>query len=170
MRIASHAFELRGQIPVEFAMGATDGFGGNRNPPLHWDDSPEGTRSFALLCIDTDSPTDLSIVVRDDLPASRQGIPVEQPRTHFVHWVMVDLPPDLREIKAGSCSDGITARGKRMPPGPAGARQGLNDYTGWFAGNATGISSACLRSTLNGFRYPPASPPPMSSPRCTATS
>ena len=27
-------------------------------------------------------------------------------------------------------------RGKVDPPGPAGARQGLNDYTGWFAGDA----------------------------------
>ncbi|HSR65911.1 MAG TPA: YbhB/YbcL family Raf kinase inhibitor-like protein, partial [Xanthomonadaceae bacterium] len=25
---------------------------------------------------------------------------------------------------------------KRDPRGPAGARQGLNDYTGWFAGDA----------------------------------
>ena len=30
----------------------------------------------------------------------------------------------------------MDARGKRAPAGPAGARQGLNDYTGWFAGNA----------------------------------
>jgi phosphatidylethanolamine-binding protein (PEBP) family uncharacterized protein len=27
-------------------------------------------------------------------------------------------------------------RGKRTPVGPAGARQGLNDYTSWFAGDA----------------------------------
>jgi Raf kinase inhibitor-like protein, YbhB/YbcL family len=130
MRIASDAFELRGPIPVEFAMGATDGFGGNRNPPLHWEDVPAGTRSFALLCIDTDAPTDPSTVGRDDLQ-----IPVVQPRTNFVHWAMVDLPASLRDIAAGSCSDGITARGKRTPPGPPGARQGLNDYTGWHAGD-----------------------------------
>ena len=28
------------------------------------------------------------------------------------------------------------AKGKQQPAGPAGARQGLNDYTGWFAGDA----------------------------------
>ena len=28
------------------------------------------------------------------------------------------------------------ARGKRTPPGPSGSRQGLNDYTGWFSGDA----------------------------------
>ena len=131
MRISSESFEHRGRIPAEFALGAPGGFGGNRNPHLRWDDVPGGTRSFALMCIDTDAPTDPSTVGRNDLQ-----IPVEQPRTDFVHWVVVDLPADLRTIAAGSCSDGVSAHGKQQPPGPAGARQGLNDYTGWFAGNA----------------------------------
>ena len=130
MRISSESFEHRGRIPAEFALGAPEGFGGNRNPHLRWDDVPGGTRSFALMCIDTDAPTDPSAVGRD------LQIPVEQPRTDFVHWVVVDLPADLRMIAAGSCSDGVTAHGKRQPPGPAGSRQGLNDYTRWFAGNA----------------------------------
>ena len=131
MRISSESFEHRGRIPAEFALGAPGGFGGNRNPHLRWDDVPSGTRSFALLCIDTDAPTDPSTVGRDDLQ-----IPVEQPRAEFVHWTMIDLPAALRDIPAGSCSDGVTAHGKQRPPGPAGARQGLNDYTGWFAGSA----------------------------------
>jgi Raf kinase inhibitor-like YbhB/YbcL family protein len=131
MHISSGSFEHRGRIPAEFALGAPDGFGGNRNPQLQWDDVPDGTRSFALLCIDTDAPTDPATVGRDDLQ-----IPVEQPRTEFVHWTMVDIAADVRRIDAGSCSDGVTARGKPSPPGPAGSRQGLNDYTGWFAGNA----------------------------------
>jgi len=131
MQIASASFEHRARMPAEFAMGAPDGFGRNRNPELHWDDVPAGTRSFALLCIDTDAPTDPSTVGRDDME-----IPVEQPRAEFVHWAMVDIAADVRSIAAGSCSDGVTAHGKRTPPGPRGARQGVNDYTGWFAGNA----------------------------------
>lgn len=131
MHIASASFEHRARIPAEFAMGTPDGFGGNRNPELHWDDVPAGTRSFALLCIDTDAPTDPATVGRDDL-----DIPVAQPRAEFVHWVLADIPADVRAIAAGSCSDGVTARGKPSPPGPDGARQGLNDYTGWFAGDA----------------------------------
>ena len=126
MHIASTSFEHRGRIPAEFAMGAPDGFGGNCNPELHWD-----TKSCALLCIDTDAPTDPSTVGRDDMQ-----IPVEQPRAEFVHWALVDIPADVRAIAAGSSSDGVTAHGKRDPKGPTGARQGLNDYTGWFAGNA----------------------------------
>ncbi|GAB3737488.1 YbhB/YbcL family Raf kinase inhibitor-like protein [Luteimonas pelagia] len=131
MQIRSDSFEFRKAIPARFAMGAADGFGGNRNPHLAWDGVPDGTKSFALLCIDTDAPTDPSL-------AGKAGveIPVAHPRGDFVHWAMVDLPADVREIAEGSCSDGVTLGGKQAPDGPPGARQGLNDYTGWFAGDA----------------------------------
>jgi len=131
MRIYSDSFENGKPIPAEFAMGRPDGFGGNRNPHLAWENIPEGTRSFALLCVDSDAPTVPETVGRDDLQ-----IPVEQPRGDFVHWAMVDVRADVRVIEAGSCSDGVTPKGKRNPPSPPGARQGLNDYTGWFAGDA----------------------------------
>ena len=91
---------------------------------------PAGTKSFALLCIDTDAPTDGALVADAATP-----IPVEHPRGDFVHWVVADLPADLREIAAGSCSAGIATGGK--PAGhDAGGMRGLNDYTGWFAGDA----------------------------------
>ena len=130
MRIRSDSFEQGKRIPAEFAMGAPDGFGGNRNPQLAWSEVPAGTGSFALLSIDTDAPTDASLAGKDGVQ-----IPIEHPRGDFVHWVMADIPADLREIPAGSCSDGVTAKGKRAPHGPQAARQGLNDYTGWFAGD-----------------------------------
>ena len=132
MRIHSDSFEHRQRLPVEFAAGraTADGFGfaPNRNPHLAWDDVPEGTRSFALLCIDPDVPTVPEMV-------GKQGvlIPSDQPRCDFVHWAMADIPAGVREIAAGSCSDGVVAHGKPDPAGPAGSRQGLNDYTGWFA-------------------------------------
>ncbi len=131
MRIQSSSFEHRQRIPVDFALGAADGFGGNRNPQLAWDEVPDGTRSFALLCIDADAPTDPSL-------AGKAGIeiPADLPRGEFVHWAMVDIAAAVREIAAGSCSDGVSKRGKSDPRGPQGARQGLNDYTGWFAGDA----------------------------------
>ena len=130
MRIHSDSFQHGQPIPAEFAAGAADGFGGNRNPHLAWDDLPDGTRSLALLCIDTDAPTVAEM-------AGKEGvlIPVEQTRADFSHWAMVDIPPGVHAIAAGSASDGVTAHGKQQPTGPAGARQGLNDYTGWFAGN-----------------------------------
>ncbi|MCW5581619.1 MAG: YbhB/YbcL family Raf kinase inhibitor-like protein [Luteimonas sp.] len=132
MQIRSDSFEHRGPIPSEFAMGAPGGFGGNRSPHLAWDDVPEGTRSFALLCIDTDAPTDPALAGKEGVE-----IPVDHVRGEFVHWAMADIPPGTRELAAGSASDGVVRGGKAAPPGPAGARQGLNDYTGWFAGDAT---------------------------------
>jgi Raf kinase inhibitor-like YbhB/YbcL family protein len=131
MRIWSQSFEEGQPIPAEFAMGQPDGFAANRNPQLAWDGIPESTRSFALLCIDPDAPTVPETVGRDDME-----IPNDQPRADFVHWVMIDIPPEVCVIEAGSASDGITAKGKQNPPGPKGSRQGLNDYTGWFAGDA----------------------------------
>ena len=131
MQLSSDSFPAHGPLPSRLAMGAAGGgWGGNRNPQLQWADAPAATQSFALLCIDTDGPTDPSTVGRDDVQ-----IPVEQPRTQFVHWVMVDIPAGLDALAEGSCSDGVQARGKPHPPGPAGARQGLNDYTDWFAGD-----------------------------------
>jgi Raf kinase inhibitor-like YbhB/YbcL family protein len=130
MRIHSDSFENGRPIPPEFAMGTPGGFGGNRNPHLAWDDVPDATGSFVLLCIDSDAPTDGALVADAGTP-----IPVEHPRGEFVHWVVADIPAAMREIAAGSCSDGMTAGGK--PAGrDAGGMRGCNDYTGWFAGDA----------------------------------
>ena len=62
-------------------------------------------------------------------------MPASLPRVDFFHWVLIDLPPDTPPIARGEFSDGVTARGKPGPHAPRGARQGINDYTGWFAGD-----------------------------------
>ena len=51
----------------------------------------------------------------------------------FFHWVLVDLPASRTSIEEGEFSNGITARGKSGPEALDGSRQGINDYTGWFA-------------------------------------
>ena len=149
MHIHSDSFQHRQPIPAEFALGARDGkngLGGNRNPHLAWDDVPEGTHSFLLLCVDTDAPTDGALVADADTP-----IPVAHPRGDFVHWAVADIPADVRAIAAGSCSDGLAVGGK--PAGrDAGGVRGLNDYTGWFAGDAA------MGGRYHGYDgpYPPA--------------
>ncbi|MCW0413650.1 YbhB/YbcL family Raf kinase inhibitor-like protein [Xanthomonas sacchari] len=147
MRLRSDSIQPGQPIAATYAMGQADGFGGNRNPHLAWDAVPAGTQSFVLLCVDPDVPTVAEMVGRDDVQ-----IPVEQPRTEFVHWVAVDLPADLREIAEGSASDGVVAKGKQQPPGLDGARQGLNSYTDWFAGDAV------MGGDYHGYDgpYPPA--------------
>ncbi len=122
-------------IPGEFAFCIPDPdtrvtFGPNRNPALSWDDPPEGTGSFVVLCWDRVVPT-----AGDDVNQEGREVPPDLPRTDFFHWVLVDLTSAARSIAAGEFSDGVTPRGKEGPTGPGGTRQGLNDYTGWFTGD-----------------------------------
>lgn len=147
MRLTSSSFDNGQPLPVALAAGKADGFSSNRNPQLAWDEVPEGAASFVLLCVDPDVPTVPSMVGAEGVI-----IPQEQPRCDFSHWVMVDIPADVREIAEGACSDGFVVGGKQAPAGPAGARQGINDYTGWFAGDAT------MAGTYRGYdgAYPPA--------------
>ncbi|MDQ3286989.1 MAG: YbhB/YbcL family Raf kinase inhibitor-like protein [Pseudomonadota bacterium] len=132
MEIRSTSFGNGQPLPEEFAAGKRTadgvGFAPNRNPHLSWSGVPGGTRSFVVICVDPDVPTVAEMVGKPGVE-----IPRDQPRTEFIHWVMVDIGPEVHEIAAGSCSDGVVAHGKKPPPGPPGSRQGLNDYTGWFA-------------------------------------
>ncbi len=130
MQIRSRSFEHGQSIPAEFALGAPGGFGGNRNPQLEWSEVPSGTRAFALMCIDTDAPTDGTLVADAATP-----IPVDHARGSFVHWVVADIPASTTHVAAGEASDGVT-RGGKPAHADAGGRAGLNDYTGWFAGDA----------------------------------
>jgi hypothetical protein len=135
MRLTSTSIVHGQPIPVEFAFAAPDPsthlhLSDNRNPQLQWTEVPPGTRSLVLICVDPDVPAR-----PDDVNQEGRVVPASLPRADFHHWTMVDIAPSIQEIAAGSCSDGIVARGKQSPRGPAGARQGINDYTAWFAGD-----------------------------------
>ncbi|MCA9003367.1 MAG: YbhB/YbcL family Raf kinase inhibitor-like protein, partial [Planctomycetes bacterium] len=134
MKLHSDSFPHRGPIPAEFAFGRIGdaenpiALSANRNPHLAWEDVPDGTASFVLLCVDPDAPSRAEDVNRRD-----RIVPADLPRVEFVHWVLVDIPASIREIAAGALSDGIVARGKPAGHVLGGARQGRNDYTHWFA-------------------------------------
>jgi len=136
MRVTSESFSDGNPIPDHLAFGIPDPdthvtFGANRNPHLAWDDVPEGTRSFALVCHDRDVPTS-----PDDVNQEGREVPPDLPRTDFFHWVVVDLPADLRSIAEGSFADGVVEHGQATASGPHGCRQGINDYTNWFVGDS----------------------------------
>ena len=139
MKIWSAAWSNGEAIPERYAAGCLSdagvGFSGNLSPPLAWDDLPAGTRSLVLICHDFDVPSR-----GDDVNQADREVPADLPRIDFFHWLLVDLPPSLTGFTEGQWSQGFTARGKPGPavqaPGLTAARQGLNDYTGWFAGDA----------------------------------
>ncbi len=135
MRLTSDSFSDGGTIPAHLAFGLPDPdthvtFGPNRNPHLAWDDVPEGTASFALICHDRDVPTS-----PEDVNQEGREVPPDLPRADFFHWVAVDLPANLRSIAEGSFGEGVVPHGRDAAAGPHGCRQGVNDYTNWFAGD-----------------------------------
>jgi Raf kinase inhibitor-like YbhB/YbcL family protein len=70
LTLTSAAFRDGQPIPAQYTAD-----GGNVSPPLQWDDPPEGTKSFALVCEDPDAP-----------------------RGTFTHWVLFNLPAESREL------------------------------------------------------------------------
>lgn len=133
MKLTSTSFAGGQKIPGEFAFCIPDAahhvcLGKNQNPQLSWNDVPAGTRSFALICHDPDVPSR-----GDDVNQAGRTVPAALPRVDFFHWIVLDLPADLREIKAGEFSSVVVPRGKPGPQAPHGARQGINNYTEWFA-------------------------------------
>lgn len=135
MKLTSHSWANGERIPSRYAAGrlAPDGsvtFSENLNPHLAWTDLPQGTRSLVLVCHDFDVPSR-----GDDVNQPGREVPEDLARVDFFHWLLVDLPPMPSEIAEGEYSRGFTERGKPGPQALRGARQGLNDYTGWYAGD-----------------------------------
>ena len=135
MKLISNSFADGERIPGDFAFCIPHAdhhvcLGKNLNPHLAWSDIPAGTKSFAIICHDPDVPS-----VGDDVNQEGKTIPASLPRVDFFHWVLIDLPPTITEIAAGEFSKDVTPRGKPGPQSLHGSRQGINNYTDWFAGD-----------------------------------
>lgn len=86
MRLWSDDFQHEGRIPKLFTCDDRD-----VSPHLAWDEVPEGTESLALIVDDPDAPVGT-----------------------WVHWLLCDIPPGVRELPRGTV--------------PQGARQVTNDF------------------------------------------
>jgi Raf kinase inhibitor-like YbhB/YbcL family protein len=144
MRLWSDSFSDGGLIPPQCAFAVIDPvahvrLSANRTPHLAWDEVPAGTQSLILFCFDIDAPT-----VGTDVNQEGREVAFNLPRADFYHWTLADIPVALQSLDEGIMSDGITARGKAGPQASFvvrngtehALRQGINDYTGWFASDA----------------------------------
>lgn len=90
-QLTSAAFAAEAEIPLQFTCDGAD-----QSPPLQWSDPPSATQGFTLILEDPDA--------------------LNPP---FIHWVLYDLPPDLRQLPAA------------IPAQPflsIGGVQGKNDF------------------------------------------
>lgn len=102
LTLTSQSFGDGDYLPPAHILSEDYGFGcagGNQSPQLSWSDPPAGTRSFAVTCYDPDAPTG----------------------SGFWHWLVVNIPPDVRELPPG-------AGNPASAPLPAGALQTRTDF------------------------------------------
>jgi len=143
MRIWSDTFTNGADIPAACAFVVSDPadhvkLSSNRNPHIAWDDVPTGTESLVLICHDPDVPRDRSRVNQE-----ASTVPLAAARIDFFHWTLADIPACLKSLAEGMFSDMVTPHGKPGPLVPFTIkngiehqlRHGINDYTGWFAGD-----------------------------------
>ena len=135
MKLTSSSFSDGQKIPGEFSFCIPDPahhvcLGKNLNPHLAWSEAPAATKSFVIICHDPDVPSK-----GDDVNQEGRTVPASLPRVDFFHWVLVDLPATISEIKESEFSSKVPPRGKPGPQAAQGCRQGINNYTDWFAGD-----------------------------------
>jgi len=67
------------------------GKGADISPQLSWDDVPEGTKSFALICDDPDAPF-----------------------MTWVHWVIYDIPANVNELSEDVAKEETLSSGAKQ--------------------------------------------------------
>ncbi|MDE2517280.1 MAG: YbhB/YbcL family Raf kinase inhibitor-like protein [Rhodospirillales bacterium] len=102
----------------------------NVNPSVSWSKGPPGTRSYAIILTDTDSPA----AHRDWMNVPGKMLTAAVKRQSFYHWVLVDIPASVTRIAAGAVSSARVLHGKPASASTIG-RPGLNTYTVVTAAN-----------------------------------
>lgn len=104
--------------------------GDNINPRISWSKGPKGTKSYAIILYDTDSPA----AQRDKMNKEGEVLTAAVPRKNFYHWVLVDIPANVTSVTQGEDSHARVVHGKPATPSKLGIK-GLNDYTKATAAN-----------------------------------
>ena len=114
-QLTSPAMVEGGPLPAEQVLDGFGCAGANRSPALGWTAPPAGTRSLAVTLCDPDAPTG----------------------SGWWHWVLFNLPPDLRTLAEGAAAGTLPAR----------AVQGRNDF------GLAGYGGACPPAGEAPHRY-----------------
>jgi Raf kinase inhibitor-like YbhB/YbcL family protein len=135
LKVSVDTFKNGEMIPNKYAFcaPAAQGHtapGANFSPSISWSRGPRGTKSYAIILYDTDSPAEQ----RDKINKESVTMTSAIRRQTFFHWVLVDIPENIRSLKEGADSDARVVHGKPATPAAVGVR-GLNDYTKVTAGN-----------------------------------
>ncbi|XP_020113684.1 uncharacterized protein LOC109727889 [Ananas comosus] len=105
LRLVSPAFAEGGRLPRHYT-GEGQGAKRDVSPPLEWYGVPEGTKSLALVVEDIDEPQEKST-----------------PIVPWTHWVLVNIPPDVRRIP-----EGFSGKEEDLGGEYARIKEGHNDW------------------------------------------
>ncbi len=137
-------------IPPEYAYCQPDGNGkakpgGNKSPAISWSGAPEGTKSYALIVVDPDVPTDFST-------ANQEGktIPADMKRQDFTHWALVNLEPTVTSLPPGVGKGAVNSAAGAVPQVESRSyigTPGINDFASFMkdkpASTFTGYDGPC---------------------------
>jgi len=91
--------DVGGQATMQQVFNSFGCSGANMSPELNWSNAPEGTKSFAVTMYDPDAPTG----------------------SGWWHWVIFDIPSDVKELKQN-------AGNVELNLAPKGAIQSMTDF------------------------------------------
>ena len=123
MKLTSKAV-VDGYLDPEYGINTTDEsqikYGiPQRSLPLEWDEVPEATESFAIVCMDYDNVED-------------EGVP-------WVHWLVSDIDKDVRGLADNQAEDENLIQGMTSWALPYGPYEGIpTEYISRYGGPAPG--------------------------------
>lgn len=136
LKVSADGVESGKMMPAKygFCMPAAQGHlapGPDISPHISWSKGPSGTKSYAVILHDTDSPAEQ----REKMNKEGEKLTSAVPRRNFYHWILVDIPANVTSIAEGADSNARVVHGKPATPAAAGGMRGLNDFTKVTAAN-----------------------------------
>ncbi len=148
MRVRVDAIKYGHAVPSEYAFCAADGHGtstaaADKSPSISWSKGPAGTKSYAVIVYDTDSPAEH----REWMNQKDHMLTRSVKRKIFFHMVLVDIPANVTALPEDAASSGRVIHGKPAEAIKVGV-SGTNSFTQAFAANEA------LKGAYHGYDGP----------------